>query len=54
MWGSGPYMGLKMTKDRAENGEKWPFSQSQVTKSHFKWPYGEVFGTIGKLMTSTL
>ena len=34
MWGSGPYMDLEMTKNRFENGEKLPFSQSNVKKAH--------------------
>ena len=46
MWSYEPYMGLKMTKNRSENGEKLPFSQLKVKKSHFKWPFSDVFGII--------
>jgi hypothetical protein len=49
-----PFMGIKRQKIWAEDGEKSHFSQSCVIECYVKWPYGEVFGFIGKLMTSTL
>ena len=48
------FYGHKKAKIWSENGEKSHFSQSCIIECNVKWPYGEVFGFIGKLMTSTL